>query len=233
MNVQQALYAIGIFLLLLWLFFALCLAWFMRLAPRGERMASLNAYAMGVIVWAVACLFLAYVPWLMGVGSVFPFLLDIATPLACPGGHLEALPQALPWGPGMSGKARHFACLLANGERLELLAPTLYWAGLLWGAVWLTLFLWAGKLGLRLIRLGPKREPGESAEEYERRTLDGLAARRNAAHARARARLHADSDDASDADPAARLRQLKALRDEGLIDADEFATRKARIPDTL
>jgi hypothetical protein len=109
----------------------------------------------------------------------------------------------------------------------------MYWAGLLWSAVLLTLWLWAGKLGLRIIRLGPKREPGESAEHLERRTLDALAARNAAANARASARLHTSGDDESDADPAARLRTLKALRDEGLIDANEFETRKAQILDAL
>ena len=95
--------------------------------------------------------------------------------------------------------------------------------------MFLTFWLWLGKLGLRVIRLGPKRESGESAREHEQRSRQWLNARTAAANAAAKARI-ADRDGG---DLVGRLRQLKALRDDGLIDEAAYTVKRDEILDEL
>lgn len=225
MTASLLLHWIGLFLLGSWTFFALRLAWFVSLAPGAERTQALIGYVTGLLVWAVVCLFFGYVLWVVAVGSVFPSLLEVATPLVCPDGQFQILTHAYSYKPGQRGTSVDVVCLLADGGRRPILGVTIFWAGLIWSAVFLTLWLWLGKLGLRVIHVGPKREPGESAREHELRSRDWLAARTAAANATAKARLAGSGD----RNPAGRLRQLKALRDEGLIDEAAFATKRDEI----
>jgi len=223
MTALPSLPSIGMFLLVSWAFFALRLAWFVSLAPGAERVQVLVSHLLGLLVWAVLWLFLGYVLWVVAVGSVFPSLLEVATPLVCPDGQFRILTQAYSYKPGQHGTSVRIVCLLADGEPRPILALTIFWAGLIWSAVFLTLWLWLGKLGLRLIRLGPRREPGESARDHEQRSRAWLAARTEAAKARSSG---GGVRGAAGRDPAQRLRTLKALCDEGLIDEAAYVARR-------
>lgn len=229
MSTLQTLHWIGIFLLVSWAFFALRLAWFVSLAPGLERLQVFNSHVFGVLVWAVVWLFMGYVLWVVAVGSVWPSLLQVAAPLVCPDGQFQILTHAYSYKPGQSGTSVNVACLLADGGQRPILGTTIFWAGLIWSAVFLTFWLWLGKLGLRVIRLGPKRESGESAREHEQRSRQWLNARTAAANAAAKARI-ADRDGG---DLVGRLRQLKALRDDGLIDEAAYTVKRDEILDEL
>lgn len=229
MTTLQPLHWVGIFLLVSWTCFALRLAWFVSLAPGPERWQVLNSHVLGVLVWAIVWLFFGYVLWVVAGGSVWPSLLQVAAPLVCPDGQFQILTQSYSYKPGQRGTSVHVACVLADGEQRAILGTAIFWAGLIWSAVFLTLWLWLGKLGLRVIRLGPKRAPGESAREHEQRSRHWLAARTAAA----RARLAGGGEGSGDRDPAGRLRQLKALRDEGLIDEAAYAAKRGDILNEL
>jgi len=66
-------------------------------------------------------------------------------------------------------------------------------------------------------------EPGESARDHEQRSRAWLAARTEAAKARSSG---GGVRGAASRDPAQRLRTLKALCDEGLIDEAAYVARR-------
>lgn len=216
----QLLHGLGWFFAVSWAFFALRVAQHVLEKDPTYRGQAFKTLLIGIAAWAVISLFLGVVLWTVALGSVFPDLLRIAAPLACPQGQFELSSFGYSYKPGQHGVARTFECVLASGAREEITGKTIVWAGAVYSALLLTAWLWLGKLGVRVLRLGPRPLSGESEADLKAHLRREWRTRRVVGHVPASADGH---------DPAARLRELKRLRDEGLIDNADFERKKAQI----
>lgn len=217
----RLLHGMGWFFAVSWALFALRIAHLVLERAPHDRGQTLKSLMIGIAVWAMISLFLGMVLWTIALGSVFPDLLRIAAPLACPQGQFELASSGYSYKPGQHGVSRTFYYVLASGAREEITGKSIVWAGLVYSLLWLTAWLWLGKLGLRILHLRPQRLSGESGSGLKSRLHRPMSAHTDVGLART-------SKPASH-DPAERLRALKRLRDDGLIDAADFERKKAQI----
>lgn len=226
LTAPQWLRWLGWFLAASWAFFALRIAQRVLEKDPADRAQELKTLLLGITAWAVVSLFVGMVLWTVALGSIFPDITRIAGPLACPQGQFELVSQSYSYRPGQQGVSRTFFCVHEGGAREEVTGTTIVYAGLLYSALLLAGWLWLGKLGVRVLRLGPRRQPGESEADHEARVRRELQARLVTGRG-------PPGEPPASRDPAERLSQLKRLRDVGLIDAADFDARKARILDDI
>lgn len=230
MNITAEGVLLGVcwFLVASWLFFLLRIGMNARDVEAPGRAHLLRGYLLGIVGLALVSAFIGFVVLAIGVGAIFPSMLQVSAPLACPAGAFDVVSQSYSYKPGQSGVSRTFICTLASGEKREILWPTIAYAGLIYSALLLTVWLWLGKLGLRVIRRGSACQPGESNGQYDVRQRHELQSRLARVRAILQSKAVADKASATD-DIAERLRQLQSLRDQRLISAQDYDAKKTQI----
>lgn len=233
MSATTLLHWVGWFLLASWAFFLLRIGLSLARATDGTLSLELRKTCVGLVIMAAGWAFVGFVFIAIGLGAMFPRITAIAGPLACPEGQFELVSQAYSYRPGQSGVTRNALCIYASGESEVVTGSTIFYAGLVYTAVLMTLWAWLTRLGL----IGPKKLPNESDEAFNNRIRRGLEARLITSGeitraAKAFSAAPAPPDTHAE-DVPTRLKKLKNLYETGLIDSDTYAAKQADILKSL
>lgn len=222
MTLDMLLRGIAWFLLGSWAFFALRILLYTSEQPAGERARALRKILLGLIAVALGWCFIGIVFLSIGLGVIFPTITMIGAPLSCPApGQFELFSQGYSYRPGQSGVVREYYCLQPGGHRETVTFLTLLYAGLLYSALLMTVTMWLGRFGLRIVKIKPKSLGSQGMPA-------GAAAAQPSADVPPSARS-AGTQTRRTGSLEARLGELKALHASGLIDDNAYQTRQTEI----
>ncbi len=225
MTLDMLLRWITWFLLGSWAFFALRIMLHISEQPAGERAQALRTILLGLISVALGWCFIGIVFLSIGIGSMFPTLTMIGAPLSCPApGQFELFSQSYSYKPGQHGVVREYYCLLPDGQRETVTFLTLLYAGLLYSALLMTVTMWLGRFGLRIVRIKPKDLSPKGVQS----STTGTAAVQTATGTPPPAHS-AGTRTGRTGSLESRLSELKALHESGLIDDSAYQTRQMEI----
>lgn len=181
---------------------------------------------LGVIPLAGISLFIGLMIASIG-GALNPQLTRIAAPMACSGGQLDITSSAYSYKPGQQGVAHQLTCTdPVTGERSDATYSVLGWSTLIFSAIVFVPVLVIGLLLTRFVRRtftsikSAWPSGGSTGPVWDlRQTFDHAIKRQQAGGHR-----YAGARDVEES-----LRELKRLRDNGLIDDADFAARKTAI----
>ncbi|MHA3902104.1 SHOCT domain-containing protein [Castellaniella sp. WN] len=210
------------FLLGSWAFFALRIMLHISEQPAGERAPALRRILLGLITVALGWCFIGIVFLSIGIGSMFPTLTMIGAPLSCPApGRFDLFSQGYSYKPGQYGVVREYSCLRPDGRKEIVTFLTLLYAGLIYSALLMTVTMWAGRFGLRILVLKPKnlspKGMPSGAAAAQPSTGTPLSA-----HAAGTPSRRTDSLES-------RLQELKRLHESGVIDDSAYQARQMEI----
>lgn len=210
------------FLLGSWTFFALRILLYTGEQATGKRAQALRTILLGLITVAFGWCFIGIVFLSIGLGAIFPTITMIGVPLSCPApGQFELFSQGYSYKPGQHGVVREYYCLLPDGHKETVTFLTLLYAGLLYSALLMTVTMWLGRFGLRIMRIKPK-DLGPQG------TPSGAAAAQPStdtplsAHAAGTAPRRTGGLES-------RLQELKRLHESGVIDDSAYQARQMEI----
>ncbi len=180
---------------------------------------------LGLIPLAGISLFVGLMITSIG-GALHPQLTSIAAPMACSGGQFNISSSQYSYKPGQRGVAHQMTCTdLVTGERRDVTYGVLGWSTLIFAGIVFVPLLVLGLLLMRFLRgtfvamksALPPRASGDYAGDI-RQAFDNAITRQAGSH------RGTDNHDVEDS-----LRELKRLRDNGLIDDADFSARKTAI----
>jgi len=225
MTLDMLLRWIAWFLLGSWAFFALRILLYTREQPAGERAQALRRILLGLIAVAFGWSFIGIVFLSIGIGVIFPTLTMIGAPLSCPApGQFDLFAQGYSYKPGQYGVVREYSCLQPDGHKEIVTFLTLLYAGLLYSALLMTVTMWLGRFGLRILRIKPK---GLSPKGMPSGAT-GTAAVQPSTGTPFSARF-AGTQTRRTGSLETRLGELKALHESGLIDDNAYQARQLEI----
>lgn len=207
MTLDMLLRGIAWFLLGSWAFFVLRILLYTSEQPAGERARALREILLGLITVALGWCFIGIVFLSIGLGVIFPTITMIGAPLSCPApGQFELFSQGYSYRPGQHGVVREYYCLQPGGHQETVTFLTLLYAGLLYSALLMTVTMWLGRFGLRIVRIKPK-------------DLSPQGTPSGAAGTQARRTGSLES----------RLQELKRLHESRVIDDNAYQARQTEI----
>lgn len=159
-------------------------------------------------------------------GALHPQLTNIAAPMACSGGQFNIASSQYSYKPGQHGVTHRMTCTdPVTGERSDVTFRVLGWSTLIFSGIVFVPLLILGLLLMKFLRRAfaamKSSSPAGISGDYAgdlRQAFDNAIKRQAGSH------RDTDNHDVEDS-----LRELKRLRDNGLIDDADFAARKTAI----
>lgn len=240
---NQILQWIGYFLAVSWAFFVVRILISVSQEGESSKGSALRKAIFGIFALAFISSFIGTIIFTIGIGAIFPKLTFVGAPLACPDGVVSVLSQSYSYKPGQQGVSHHIFCVSQTGEQKELTFTLIFYAGLIYSAILLTVWMWLGRFGLRIFKLGSStgavgkisQLKNLSAQLKSGANLDSttvsqiLSTVQNSIHDGTARLVNVDINQSQTSSIQDRLEKLEQLRDSGLIDTSTYEAKQAEI----